>query len=190
MYHIQHVPQRHFCTVRWQRFHCTIYVQGLRDGSHKYQSASAKSITIFCKYLRNGPRSLPYLPAKLLSKGHQLSVFDKIRFTSWRLSTQAAAREEAKSLLFWRSRKWMHKKRHVGDLHLPGEHKCFETTSSRPAESQKKKPSRQGEIGHRMTVNISKSDKASSITRKEQAKQTKNIGVQGYMKKGETKLSD
>lgn len=41
-----------------------------------------------------------------------------------------------------------------------------------------------------MTVNISKSDKASSITRKEQAKQTKNIGVQGYMKKGETKLSD
>lgn len=56
--------------------------------------------------------------------------------------------------------------------------------------AKKKKPSRQGEIGHRMTVNISKSDKASSITRKEQAKQTKNIGVQGYMKKGETKLSD
>ena len=53
-----------------------------------------------------------------------------------------------------------------------------------------KKPSRRGETGRRMTVDISKSDKASSITRKEQAKQTKNIGVQGYMKKGDTKLSD
>lgn len=124
-YHVQHFPPRHFRTVRWRRFHCTIYVQGLRDGSHKYLSASAKSIANFYKYLRNGHRSLPYLPEKLLSKAHQLSVFDKIGFTSWRFALRRLHEKRQNPSFFWRSRKWMHKKGYVGDIRLPGEHNFF-----------------------------------------------------------------
>lgn len=164
MYHIQHVPQRHFCTVLWRRFHCTIYVQGLRDGSHKYLSASAKSITNFCKYLRNGHRSLPYLPAKL-SKGHKLSVFDKIGFTSWRFALRRLHEKRQNPSFFDVLGNECTKKWYVGDIHLPGEHKCFETTSSKPAKSQKKTI----KTGGNRSQNDSKSDKASYITRKEQA---------------------